>query len=52
MFEVLVLYFGDRCASLFVEEPILKYSLLLERIKSVIPCYLELRDEQIRIALL
>ena len=50
MFEVLVRYFGDRCASFFVEEPILKYSLLLERIKSVIPCYLELRDEQIRIA--
>ena len=50
MFQVLVRYFGDRCASFFVQEPILEYSLLLQRIKSAIPCFLQLQDEQIRIA--
>ena len=50
MFQVLVRYFGDRCGSFFVEEPISKYSLLLQKIKSVIPCFLQLQDEQMRIA--
>ena len=50
MFQVLVCYFGDRCASFFVEEPILEYSLLLQRIKSAIPSFLQLQDEQIRLA--
>ena len=50
MFLVLVRYFGDRCASFFLEEPILEYSLLLQRVKSAIPCFLQLQDEQIRLA--
>ena len=50
MFQVLVHYFGDGCAIFFVEEPILEYFLLLQRIKSAIPCFLELQDEQIHIA--
>ncbi|CAB4017380.1 Hypothetical predicted protein, partial [Paramuricea clavata] len=44
--------FRDRYASVFLEKPITgkEYRLLVERIKSAIPCFNELHDDEIRIA--
>ncbi|CAB4010510.1 Hypothetical predicted protein, partial [Paramuricea clavata] len=42
--------FRDRYASVFLEKPIKEYRLLVERIKSAIPCFNQLHDDEIRIA--
>ena len=50
MFQVLVRFFEERYCSFFVDEPILEYNLLIQRIKSAIPCISQLCDDQIRVA--
>ena len=50
MFQVLVRYFEERYGSFFVDEAILDDNLLIQRIKSAIPCTTQLFDDQIRVA--